>query len=375
MKYVFAFLRPYVMLLCIGHFIGTAAHSQEPFLLAESYISQQIALNKIPGIACCVVKGNQMIWSGAFGHANLENKIPMDTDLVMNIASISKTFTATAVMQLWEQGKIGLDNDINDYLPVSVRNPHQAELPITLFHLLTHTSSIVDGPQYDASYSDGDPLISLEQWIRGYLLPGGSYYDAAQNFSVAEPGSQREYSNVGYGLLGYLVEQISGMPFNLYCLENILAPLGMNHSGWFLHEIDISRHITPYEFEEGQNKALNLYSFPNYPDGLLRTSVSELSRFLMAIINGGSYEDAMILKKSTLKKMIKLQLNGDQEQGLCWHKIPFESMWGHSGGDPGVATHMYFSPNTKIGIIVFQNNHNGDLFSIVRKLYSVADDL
>ena len=316
-----------------------------------------------------------MIWSGAFGHANLENKIPMDTDLVMNIASISKTFTATAVMQLWEQGKIGLDNDINDYLPVSVRNPHQAELPITLFHLLTHTSSILDGPQYDASYSDGDPLISLEQWIRGYLLPGGSYYDAAQNFSVAEPGSQREYSNVGYGLLGYLVEQISGMPFNLYCLENILAPLGMNHSGWFLHEIDISRHITPYEFEEGQNKALNLYSFPNYPDGLLRTSVSELSRFLMAIINGGSYEDAMILKKSTLKKMIKLQLNGDQEQGLCWHKIPFESMWGHSGGDPGVATHMYFSPNTKIGIIVFQNNHNGDLFSIVRKLYSVADDL
>jgi CubicO group peptidase (beta-lactamase class C family) len=375
MKHPFTLFRPGVILLCIGTLIGTASYSQEPFILAESYISQQIVLNKIPGIACCVVKDNQMIWSGAFGHANLESKIPMDTDLVMNIASISKTFTATAVMQLWEQGRIGLDADINDYLPITIRNPHQPDLPITLFQLLTHSSSIVDGANYDASYSDGDPVISLEQWITGYLLPGGSYYDAAQNFSVAEPGSQHEYSNVGYGLLGYLVEQISGMPFNLYCQQNILAPLDMNHSGWFLHEIDTSRHITPYEFKEGQNKALNLYSFPNYPDGLLRTSVSELSRFLMAIINGGSYEDARILKKTTLKKMLKLQLNGDQEQGLCWHLIPFESLWGHSGGDPGVATYMFFSPSTKIGVIAFQNNHNGDLFSIVRKLYSVADDL
>lgn len=367
--------RKALLSLCISIFIGTAAYSQDPFQPAESYISQQISENKIPGIAACVVKGNQMIWSGAFGHANLENKIPMDIDLVMNIASISKTFTATAVMQLWEQGKIGLDNDINDYLPVSIRNPYHPDKSITLFQLLTHTSSIVDGKFYDASYSDGDPQISLEDWIKGYLLPGGSYYDELENFRVAEPGSKHDYSNVAYGLLGYLVEQISGMPFNLYCQENILAPLDMKQSGWFLHEVDTSRHITPYEFEEDQNKALNLYSFPNYPDGLLRTSVSELSRFLMAIINGGSYEDVTILKKSTLKKMLKLQLNGNPEQGLCWHLIPFESMWGHSGGDPGVATYMYFSPGTKIGVIVFQNNHNGDLFSIVRKLYSVADDL
>jgi CubicO group peptidase (beta-lactamase class C family) len=356
-------------------FMGTAAYSQEPFLPAESYISQQIALNKIPGIACCVVKGNQMIWGAAKGYANVENKIPMDIDLVMNIASISKTFTATAVMQLWEQNRISLEADINDYLPLTIRNPHHPDLPITPFQLLTHTSSMVDGDHYDASYADGDPAISLEDWIEGYLVPGGPYYDPSQNFSKTEPGSQHDYSNVGFGLLGYLVEQISGMPFHLYCRKNILAPLGMNHSGWFLHEVDTTRHITPYDFEEGQNHALNLYSFPNYPDGLLRTSVSELSRFLMAIINGGSFEGARILKKSTLKLMLTLQLEDNQGQGLCWHRIAFESMWGHSGGDPGVATYMFFSPKTKIGIIAFQNNHNGDLFSIVRKLYYVADDL
>lgn len=134
MKLILTPGRPLVFSLCLNIFVGTAAYSQDPFLLAESYISQQIAENKIPGIAGCVVKGDQMIWSGAFGHANLENKIPMDTGLVMNIASISKTFTATAVMQLWEQGKIGLDNDINDYLPVSIRNPYRRTKALPSFN-------------------------------------------------------------------------------------------------------------------------------------------------------------------------------------------------------------------------------------------------
>ena len=149
----------------------------------------------------------------------------------------------------------------------------------------------------------------------------------------------------------------------------------MAESGWFIHEIDSSNHITPYEFAEGQNHPLALYSFPNYPDGLLRTSVRELSLYLMAIMNGGKYSKARILEKSTLKEMLQVQVEMDDGQGLCWHKIKFEGLWGHAGGDPGVATHMYFNPRTRTGIITFQNNHNGDLFSVVRKLYAVADNL
>lgn len=118
---------------------------------------------------------------------------------------------------------------------------------------------------------------------------------------------------------------------------------------------------------------MNLYSFPNYPDGLLRTSVRELSYFLMAIINKGSFEDARILKKSTVKKMLTVQIEG-VGQGLCWEQTRYQSLWGHSGGDPGVATHMFFSPRTKIGVITFQNNHNGDLFSILRLLYTTAKE-
>lgn len=367
--------RAILLLLGIFTFTGPPALSQESFKEVEKYIVKHLIENKIPGFAGCVVKENRMIWSGAYGWSNIENGVCMSIDGIMNIASISKTFTATAVMQLWEQELIELDTDINRYLPFSLRNPHHPDRPISIFHLLTHTSSIIDGEFYGSSYSDGDPNISLEDWISGYLVPGGQFYDEEQNFSTEEPGSKRLYSNVGFGLLGYLVERISGMPFNEYCRKHIQEPLGMKHSGWFIHEIDSSKHITPYEFNEDQNQPLDLYSFPNYPDGLLRTSVQELSYFLMAIMNGGKYKNARILEKSTLKKMLQPAIELDEDQGLCWHRIRYEALWGHSGGDPGVGTYMYFNPRTRTGVITFQNNHNGDVFSIVRKLYSVADDL
>ena len=258
----------------------------------------------------------------------------MSIDGIMNIASISKTFTATAVMQLWEKELIQLDADIHLYLPFHVRNPRHPEIPITIKQLLTHTSSIVDGNYYDASYSDGDPHISLEDWVTGYLVPGGQFYNEKQNFSKTEPGSSHEYSNVGFGLLGYLVEQISGMPFNEYCRVHIQEPLGMKQSGWFIHEIDSSKHITPYEFTAQENQPLELYSFPNYPDGLLRTSVRELSFFLLAIMNGGKCNQVRILEKSTLKEMLQALVETEDGQGLCWHQIKFEDLWGHSGGDP-----------------------------------------
>ncbi|RLD69498.1 MAG: serine hydrolase [Bacteroidetes bacterium] len=346
------------------------ASSQAPYKEMDEQIAKYVADNHIPGIAYGVVKGNQMIWSGAAGWANIEQKTPMSIDGIINIASISKTFTATAVMQLWEKGMLSLETDVNEYLPTPIRNPHHPDVPITIFQLLTHTSSIADGESYGASYASGDPIVSLEEWIQNYLIPEGRYYDAASNFHSWKPGIGNDYSNVGFGLLGYIVEQVANTPFNLYCKTHILDPLGMDNSGWFLYEIDTLKHITPYEDQH----PLSLYSFPNYPDGLLRTSVRELSYFLLAMINGGEYNNVRILKESTLKIMLKAQIEEDRSQGLCWGMIGFKSLWGHSGGDPGVGTYMYFSPKTKIGVITFQNNHNGDLLGVFRRLYNTAEE-
>ena len=172
MECIFSIRRALTILLGLACIHCHDSLAQESFKEVENYIVAHLIENEIPGIAYCVVKENQLIYSGAYGWANIEEGVPMSLDGIMNIASISKTFTATAVMQLREKGLIRLDSDINLYLPFSVRNPHYPEQPISIFQLLTHTSSIADGSFYGASYLDGDPVISLEDWISGYLEYG-----------------------------------------------------------------------------------------------------------------------------------------------------------------------------------------------------------
>ena len=361
----------------------------------DQIIASYMTEMHIPGMAVSIVQGDTLSWSNAYGWADIKNKKPMQPDGLMNIASISKTITATAIMQLWEEGKLDLDTDINTYLSISIRNPHHPKMPITIRHLLTHTSSIVDGSAYGDSYSCGDPSISLQQWIKQYLTEGGEFYHAKENFLSKKPGSQYKYSNVGYGLLGFIVEEITNISFNQYCREQIFEPLGMKHTGWYIHKIDKSNHAIPHiyvnqenrqmiieqyskffpgekEFAIDTNIPLCLYSFPNYPDGLLRTNVEELSYFLRAIMNEGVFNSHPLLKKSTIDEMLSLQAEENVSQGLCWRRSDFESLWGHSGGDPGVSTKMYFSRETDIGIILFQNNNEGDQFEMLKEIYKVV---
>jgi CubicO group peptidase (beta-lactamase class C family) len=232
----------------------------------------------------------------------------MSIDFILNIGSISKTITGTALLQLWEKNKFNLDEDICKYLPFKVRNPYYPTDVLTFRQLLTHTSSLNDGSNYKESYSCGDPEISLGEWLKEYFTPEGKYYVKEENFNNWKPGEKFEYSNVGFGLIGYLVEMISGKPFDDYCRLNIFDPLEMDKTYWFLSELDQANLAVPYariSREKNINKKLIgssdkvgskknkdfiplcLYSFPNYPDGLLRTSVRQLSRFLITLINNG----------------------------------------------------------------------------------------
>lgn len=380
---LFRYNKIIIVIVCVSFTIST--FSQNQFDSIDININKYIKDNNIPGFACCIVREDKIYWHNSYGKANIEKDIPMTIDAIMNIASISKTFTTTAALQLWEKGLINLDADINDYLDLKIRNPKYPETPITIFQILTHTSSINDANSYVNSYSCGDPTISLSDWIYNYLTPDGKYYIQNENFCDWKPGSKEKYSNVAFGLLGLIIEEVANIPFNEYCRKNIFSPLGMKNTGWFLYEIDTLNHITPYEYiwdvgllrEYPKNKLktlstncpLCLYSFPNYPDGLVRTSVRELSLFLIPIMNKGVYNNSRILKESTIEKMLTLQLDDNNSQGLCWSKSEFESLWGHSGGDPGVSTNMYFNPDTKVGVITFQNNKNGKSFEVLKKLY------
>ncbi|SDF58957.1 serine hydrolase domain-containing protein [Chitinophaga filiformis] len=378
----------------------TQVKAQSAYDSVNVSIKKFMAEMNIPGFATCIVKDGKILWSNAYGQADIANKKAMSIDGIMNIGSVSKTFTTTAAMQLWEKGLIDLNADISSYLGLTIRNPKYPDKPITVFQILTHTSSIIDGKAYGESYACGDPTQSLNDWIRSTLTPDGTLYNNGDSFANWSPGDKRKYSNMAFGLLGLIVEKVAKQPFNLYCKEHIFQPLGMNKTGWMLSEVDTGNYIRPYAYitEESRKEYLNyarlfpnesefkvgtyipacLYSFPNYPDGLVRTSVQDLSLFLTALLNGGELNGKRILQQATIDKMFTPQLEAYTAQGLTWRTSEFEGkhskakLWGHSGLDPGIQTFLFFNRENKTGVITFQNSPSDGTPKIVGELYEAA---
>lgn len=372
-----------------AQFFNSEVHAQSGAEVEiDSFIENQMEKYHIPGIAVSVVKEEEIIFKKAYGWGNIEKMIPMSTNGIMNIASISKTITSTAAMQLLEKGLISLNEDINVYLPIKVRNPNFPDYPITLRQILTHTSSIKDGPNYRLGYQCGDPTTTLTDWIESYLAVDGKWYDPIENFHNKSPDSIYQYSNVAFGLLGYLVEQVSGQSFHEYVKEHIFLPLEMENSGYYLKDIDTSKIITPYLYLGPLQKQIRSqnglpikyfnpyckYSFWNYPDGLVRTTVEDLSQFAIAYMNGGRFKDFQLLKPETIDKMHSAQLreslDEDGFQGLSWfHSSGLDPAWFHGGSDPGVSTRLYVDKENKISVIVFQNANEDNAYYIARELY------
>jgi CubicO group peptidase (beta-lactamase class C family) len=280
-------------------------------------------------------------------------------------------------MQQWELKKFDLDSDVNSHLPFSVRNPAYPGVALTFRQLLTHRSSIADGPAYEKSYACGDSRVALGQWLRDYLTAKGALYDSGRNFHQWRPGMQFAYSNVAYGLLGHLVETLSGMSYSDYMLKRIFAPLGMSQSRILLAGMNAQSHATPYTYASDGNVAAAelrdpawtppagraggvqaphcLYSFGTPPDGLARTSALELSRFLRAFINNGELEGQRVLQSNTVAQI----LSG---QGLTWRQFGDLGpgvAWGHNGGDPGVSTLAVFRPQDRRGVVILTNSGGG----------------
>jgi len=216
--------------------------------------SKYTAKNTPPGLAISVVKDGSVFWSYTYGYSDIENKVPLDTRVIMNIASVSKTITTTAVLQLWEKGKLDLDTDVNHYLDFTVRNPNYEGTPITVKHLLTHTASINDSEAYSNSYQCGPSTVSLSEWISNYFTVEGKYYNKENNFHSWQPGEGYKYSNVAYGLLGLIVEEVSQQSFSDYCQKNIFEPLKMNNSAWFRKDIDTLKQSKQYVLASKLNK-------------------------------------------------------------------------------------------------------------------------
>ncbi len=312
----------------------------------------------IPGVAACAVKDGTVVWMETYGYADVDQNITVTSDTIFMLGSLSKIVTGIAFMQLFERGLIGLDDDINDYLPYEVVHPNYPESVITPRMLLSHVSGIRDnwsvlGP---LEVSGMDTPLSLENFTQSYLIDTGIYYSTS-NFNDAEPGTEYDYTNVGATLVAYLVELVSNTTFEEYCQQNIFLPLGMNETSWYLGNLDTRMMAIPYLYTGSTFTPYGHYSSAVYPCGFMRTSVRQEAQLLAALMEYGSIGNTTILSNSSLQLMMTHHYPSlAPNYGLFFQHSGV--LWGHGGSGPGVATRMLFYPEAHEGVIVMINVEN-----------------
>jgi CubicO group peptidase (beta-lactamase class C family) len=316
------------------------------------------------GVGAAIIIDQQVVWAKGYGFADKQRAVRFTPDTVMNIGSISKTFTGVALMQAVEEGKLSLDEDINTYLPFKVMNPSFPQSRITLRHLATHTSGVTDRWEvYERLYHwGGDAPETLGDFLAGYFAPGGKDY-SKENFVAFAPGAHREYSNIGAGLVGYIVERAVGEKLNVYTKRRIFTPLKMAHSGWLLSEVPSGAHSTLYVAQDGFNIPMPPYGLTTYPDGGVRTSVADLSRFFIALLSEGQHDGARILKTASAAEMLRPQYTAaNKPDNVKLDKVNSGLFWkfqggriGHGGSDPGVKTEMYSNLSKDLAVVLFCN--------------------
>lgn len=370
-----------ISLIILSIFIINGCSKDEPEISNvqefEAYLTEEMSEQHIPAASILIFKGETVLYEKYMGYSNLEENTILADDHLFLIASISKVVTATALLQLYENEAFGLDDAINDYLPFSVHVPGYAE-EITFRMLLTHTSGIADNdPILDGQYYyNQDPPISLSFFIENYLKVGGTFYDANSNFYDFKPGTEFEYSNIGSALIGVLVENISGQAFHSYCKTHIFNPLDMQNTSWRLDEIT-QTIVTPYDFVNGSNQPIQHYINSDYPNGGLRTTVRDLHKLISAFVNEGTSNSHKLLKKETVNEVLTNQFTNSDEEIVGLHLFfdSQENLWGHDGGEQGVATTMAFNPMTKVGAIILTNQGEADLEELLIVAYELGEKL
>lgn len=330
----------------------------------DAFVRAEMAKAKIPGLALGVVRNGSVMLTRGYGLADVASRRPVTEDTMFHIASITKTVTASAVVSLAEAGRLDLDEPVNRHLDFHLANPAYPDAPITFRHLLMHVSSISDETYYKVDFRERgrDAATPLAQFLRDYLVPGGLHWSDGGSFSTAVPGSRWDYSNVGYGLLGHLAGRIGGQDMRDYVHQHFFAPLGMRRTVWTIAKAPSRLRATPYDMVDNRLTPVEPVGFPDWPAGMLRSSIADFTRFLAAIANGGIVHGTRILGAASVAQMLEMRrpaglpewLTG---QGLGWQASTLSDgpRINHWGGDPGVFTVAYLDPASRSGVAIFTN--------------------
>ena len=355
-----------VLLLAFSSFNCLAFNIDSIHEALTDEISELVESGDIPSLHVCVVSGKEK-WVKGFGDQTGE-------DTVYLVGSIQKVFVAISILQLYEKEIIGLDDDVNNYMPFSIRHPEHSETSITIRMLLSHRSGLDATLPSEFAYDwcDDNPLewtrsfpedkvdIPLEEWLEMNLDKDGGLYSTSH--WVCEPDTKYSYSNNGYKILMCILENVTGQSIQDYMDENIFTPLQMNHTGFDCLDF-MDEHATPHTRKYGNDTNIQLPVWNGRY--MLRSSASDMGNLMMALMNEGSFQSTQILKKETVDLMstntrysiffrdFVRQLKRDgYGMGIevCNH-----GLLGHGGSTVGFTGEFYLSPSKDIGFVRFSN--------------------
>ena len=329
----------------------------------------------VVGLSVAVVKNNEIIYTHSFGWKDIESNQPLTDDCIFRIASISKSFSATSIMQLARAKKLSLNDDIGDLIGFKVRNPKYPETVITLRMVLSHRSGINDSQGYftlDVINPDKNP-------------------DWAKSYNEYEPGTGYMYCNLNYNMVGTIIERISGERFDQYVRHHVLDPLGL-YGGYCVDSLDKTRFATIYQYDDSLKKLVASpgaynprreelaryvmgYSTPVFsPTGGMKISATDLARYMTMHMNYGRYKGKKIMAKKSSKQM-QAKISEKEGYGLAIgtfdNLIAGKSMKGHTGSAYGLESGMFFYPKEKFGIVVITNGckpgYTNGLNTVIRR--------
>lgn len=356
----------YTFLALIAHLSCMTCYGQESISL-EDEIQKVMADYQAIGASVVVVKDNEICYHHTFGYnpdyndPTLRNPIPDDG--IFWIASVSKTFISTAIMQLVEKKKLKLDDDVNRYLNFTVKNPHYADVPVTIRMLLCHRSSINDkyyGWNLDMMQSENEK-------------------EYVESFNNYKPGTKFAYCNLNYSLLGAIIENVTGMRFDQYIDQYICMPLGLTGS-FNLTMIDSAKLVRTLSFNKVKKKYMQSKLIYDYqyvknkladyrlgystaclsPAGGMKLSAMDLAKWMMVHINYGQLNDTIIVSKKSELAMWTPQ-GTDSNYGFAFSRydkiVKGENFIGMTGGAHGINSVMFFNPEKKYGFVVITNGY------------------
>jgi CubicO group peptidase (beta-lactamase class C family) len=310
----------------------------------------QIVMGKfdIPGVAVAVTRDNGVFYADAYGVKNVMTEEKLWPEHIFHMASVSKLFVATAVVQLVEQGKINLDDPLTAYLPY-FRMDDERYKKITIRKMLNHTSGMPDVDDYEwdkPQYDEG----AAERYV----------CSLAKEKLVAAPGERYRYSNMAYDVLGDVIAKVSGKPFEDFMKESILNPLGMRESDFLYEHIKKELRTSPHIWDSGVIVSdFYPYNRIHAPSGTLNSNVIEMARWALVNLNLGELDGRRILNEDSYDLLWQpsVQLNEKTSIGLGWVLSEHRgfSTVSHSGDDPGYSCDFKLIPKKKIGIILASN--------------------